>query len=118
MSDYQRGQVILVNLEPVRGSEQAGSSRPCVIVSADSLNAILRTVIVCPVTDVAHLKRSRAGATYVFAGEGGLIKDSLVLSYQVRTITTDRIQRVIGVLTKERMVEVGQSLLVTFDLDD
>jgi len=36
-------------LDPVEGSEM-GKTRPCVIVSLDSLNPILPTVVVCPLT--------------------------------------------------------------------
>ena len=39
-----RGEVWLVALDPVRGSEQAGT-RPVLLFQADPLNAFLRTII-------------------------------------------------------------------------
>ena len=45
----RRGDVVLVALEPIRGSE-IRKTRPCVIVSPDELNRHLRTVIVEPMT--------------------------------------------------------------------
>lgn len=43
------GEIWKVRLYPVRGSEQDGS-RPCLIVSPDSMNSALKTVIVVPLT--------------------------------------------------------------------
>ena len=45
----RRGDVVLVALDPTRGSE-IRKTRPCVIVSPDELNRHLRTVIVAPMT--------------------------------------------------------------------
>ncbi|MDK9699738.1 MAG: type II toxin-antitoxin system PemK/MazF family toxin [bacterium] len=47
----ERGDVVVVNLEPIVGSEQSGKSRPCVVVSPSVLNSKLHGVIVCPITD-------------------------------------------------------------------
>jgi mRNA interferase MazF len=44
-----RGEVWFASLDPVRGSEQAGT-RPVLILQADPLNAFLRTVVVVPFT--------------------------------------------------------------------
>jgi mRNA interferase MazF len=45
----RRGEVWLVNLDPVVGGETA-KSRPALVVSPDELNAHLATYIVCPLT--------------------------------------------------------------------
>lgn len=45
----KRHDIYLARLEPVEGSE-IGKTRPCVIVSLDALNAVLPTVVVCPLT--------------------------------------------------------------------
>ena len=44
-----RYEVYLARLNPVEGSE-IGKTRPCVIVSLDTLNTALPTVVVCPLT--------------------------------------------------------------------
>lgn len=44
-----RGDVYLINLNPTNGSEQQGV-RDCVVVSPDSMNQQLNTVIVVPLT--------------------------------------------------------------------
>ena len=48
--DYpQRGKVWLVSFEPTIGSE-IRKTRPCVIVSPNETNRLLRTVIIAPLT--------------------------------------------------------------------
>ncbi|MDP8205038.1 MAG: type II toxin-antitoxin system PemK/MazF family toxin [Candidatus Electryonea clarkiae] len=105
-----RGQVIVVNLEPIIGSEQAGTARPCVVVSSNATNNILKTVIIAPLTDARHIKRSHIGAVLIQAGEGGLNKNSLLLAYQVRTISKERIMRILGSLSRDTMNDISESL--------
>lgn len=50
----RRGDVLLAELDPSRGSE-IRKTRPCVVVSPDELNRHLRTLIVAPMTGLAPL---------------------------------------------------------------
>lgn len=52
----RRGEVWLATLDPVRGSEQAGT-RPVLVLQTDPLNDFLRTVVVVPFT--TNLRWSR-----------------------------------------------------------
>jgi mRNA interferase MazF len=45
----RRGDVVLIQLNPTRGSE-IRKTRPCLVVFPDDLNQYLRTVIVAPMT--------------------------------------------------------------------
>lgn len=47
--NLQNGDIWKVKLYPVRGSEQDGV-RPCLIVSPNSMNTALKTIIVAPLT--------------------------------------------------------------------
>jgi mRNA interferase MazF len=49
MTNLHVGEIWKVKLYPVRGSEQDGI-RPCLIVSPNSMNKTLQTVIVVPLT--------------------------------------------------------------------
>lgn len=49
MAMMSRGEVWEVVLDPTKGSEQQGL-RPCVVVSPDSMNEQLETVIIVPLT--------------------------------------------------------------------
>ena len=48
--NFQRGEIYRINLEPVIGSEQQGRARPCLILSATSLNQRLRTLGIVPLS--------------------------------------------------------------------
>ena len=112
-----RGDVLLVNLEPTIGSEQRGRSRPCLVISPAELNEVLRGIIVCPITDARHVKRSELGLTLIPAGEGGLIKNSLAVSFQVWMIDKRRVIRKLGSVKERTMEEVSESLKAVLDLD-
>ena len=116
MKSIERGDVLLVNLEPTIGSEQQGRSRPSLVVSPAALNDVFCGVIVCPITDSRHLKRSDLGLTFIPAGDGGLDKDSLVVVFQMRMIDKRRILRALGNITSAQMMEVNESLKAVLDL--
>jgi len=92
----RRGEVWSVDFEPVVGHEQ-GMRRPALIMSADTWNAGpggLVTVI--PITS-----KERAGIPSRIAvrpPEGGLAMPSWIIAEQVRTISTKRLGRRMGVL--------------------
>ena len=69
-----RGEVWLAALDPIRGSEQAGT-RPVLVLQVDALNDFLRTVVIVPFT--SNLRWSRFPfCAHVDAGEGGLASAS------------------------------------------
>ncbi len=111
----KRGDVLLVDLEPVKGSEQ-GRIRPCLVIQNDSGNAS------SPVTIVAAIS-SRTEKDYPFtvlvsAGEGGLSVDSLVLLNQLRTISVaDRVLRKLGSLKPFTLQSVDAALKASLGLD-
>jgi mRNA interferase MazF len=84
----QRGDVILVNLAPARGSE-IRKTRPCLVVSPDELNDHLSTYIVAPMTTGGHAYPFRVACR--FQGKTGHI----VLD-QIRTIDRERVVRPLG----------------------
>jgi mRNA interferase MazF len=82
----QGGDIYLADLDPTRGSEQAGI-RPIIIISADLLNARSKRVIVCPITS-----NTQPWATKLALPEG-LKTTGMVLTDQVRTL--DKAQRLL-----------------------
>jgi mRNA interferase MazF len=50
---FNRYDVHWVDLDPIRGSEMS-KRRPAVIVSIDSMNRALKTVVICPLTTQLH----------------------------------------------------------------
>ncbi len=103
----KRGDVYLVSLEPVVGSE-TGKTRPAVVVQNDLANRTSPTVTVIPIT-------SRADRVFPFqvrraVGEGGLERAGKALCEQIRTVSRQRLKRRLGQLPPERMREVRAAL--------
>lgn len=79
----KRGEVWLVSLDPTVGTE-IQKTRPCLIVSPDELNRVLRRVIVAPMTSGSHPAPFRVPTT--FRNRAGLI-----LLDQIRTVDRQRL---------------------------
>ena len=113
---YQRGDIVIVNLEPVQGSEQKGL-RPCIVVS--KLADIKKTrskplYVVVPLTHSLALKGSFA--PLLRTREGGLASDSVVLIMHVRSVDPTRILKRVGILNGEELKIVKQGLSDLFDI--
>jgi len=102
----RRGEVLLVSLDPTRGSE-IRKTRPCVIVSPDELNEHLRTFIVAPLTT--------GGQPYPFRlpRRFGRRAGHVVLD-QIRTVDRERVVRRLGRLTPAALSRVLQVLQEMF----
>lgn len=108
----RRGEICLVDLEPVRGAE-SNKQRPAVIVSNDGANSTAQrlghgVVTVVPVT-------SSTARVYPFqvllpAAATGLSIDSKAQAEQVRSIAVERIGPRIGIVTSELQVALDDAL--------
>jgi mRNA interferase MazF len=95
--------ISLASLDPIAGSEQAGT-RPVLVISREQINQLLPVVNVIPLT-------SRKSATRVIypnevllpAGTGGLRVDSIALCYQIRTLDKSRLERDLGALVDDNI---------------
>lgn len=109
-----RGEIYLADLNPSRGSEQAGI-RPVVLVQRNSLERFTRTVVVVPLT--SNLRRSKIPGTIVIPiGEGGLTQESVALCYQVVVLDKERLVRQIGTLSSVCLSNLDQALKYTLKL--
>jgi mRNA interferase MazF len=108
----RRGDVRLVDLDPVRGSE-ASKVRPAVIVNNDGANtAAERTgrgvVTVVPVT--SNVARVHPFQVLLPAAATGLARDSKAQAEQVRSVSALRLGRRLGALPADLMVELEAAL--------
>lgn len=89
-----RWAVVIVDLDPTEGHEQAGSRRALVV----SYEAFHRSglLTVCPITAARSTPRY-PGEIAIPTGAAGQTKDGLILCAQVRTISVRRI-RATGIL--------------------
>lgn len=85
-------------LDPIKGSEQAGF-RPCVVVSPDSMNAQLDTVIVVPLTTKAKDWPTRVETK--FAGTEGQ-----AMCEQIRTVSQKRFKEKIDRLNISEIIQI------------
>ncbi|MGI6176448.1 MAG: type II toxin-antitoxin system PemK/MazF family toxin [Christensenellales bacterium] len=106
----KRGDVYLADLNPVVGSEQGGI-RPVLVVQNDLGNKHSPTVIVAAITS----RQSKAKLpTHIVANSDDLIlKGSIVLLEQIRTIDKVRLHDKIGVLNIETMKKVDEALSIS-----
>jgi len=111
---HKRGDVWLVNLDPVIGSEQ-GKTRPVVIIQNDVANEYSPVVIVAAVTTALGPKEYPTEVR-VRAPEGGLKKDSAVLLNQIRTIDKRRMIERWGTLAPETMKRLDEALKISLGL--
>jgi mRNA interferase MazF len=103
----RRGDVFLVNLDPIVGSE-IGKTRPAVVVQNDLANRSSPTVTVIPISSTTE--RVFPFQIRIPAGEGGLSRESKALCEQVRTIARERLIQCLGQLSTERMKEIRAAL--------
>jgi mRNA interferase MazF len=90
-----RWNIFLANLDPVIGSEQ-GKTRPVLIVSDEDVNQTLSTLNVVPVTSRKNEREIYPNEVLFDAGTGGLVKDSIVLCQQIRTLDKKRLIKHLG----------------------
>jgi mRNA interferase MazF len=105
---FDRGTVVLVELDPTVGHEQRGV-RPCIAVSDPAVNADQRfpLIAVVPVTGTAG-----QGALYpeLRPGASGLTKPSYALIDHLRSIDKRRIRRIFGTLATSEIAAIDQGL--------
>ena len=110
-----RGDVLLIDLDPVKGSEQ-GKTRPCLVVQNDIGNKFAPTTIIAAIT--SNTGKSYPFTVFVKQGDGNLTKDSLVLCNQIRTISTqDRLVKKLGSFKADTMKKVNEALKNSLALD-
>ncbi len=109
-----RGDIWLVNLNPVRGHEQAAGTRPALVVSVDLFNhGPAGLVVVLPVTSKdkgipLHVK--------LLASEGGLKTESYVKCEDIRSVSIERCEKKIGHISPSILAEVDDRLRILLDL--
>ena len=101
-----RFDVLLISLDPTRGSE-IRKTRPCLVISPDEMNQHIQTVIVAPMTTKGKPYPSRVSCT--FQGKRGQI----VLD-QIRTVDKTRPVRRLGTISVAVQQKVLDALLEIF----
>ncbi len=106
MARILRGEIRWADLNPTRGQEQAGL-RPVLILSHDVFNERSGTVIAAALT--SQPQRASFPLTLELK-TGNLPKRSWVKISQIRTLSTERIGKLIGRVSQEELTQVIEGL--------
>ncbi|MCL2349919.1 MAG: type II toxin-antitoxin system PemK/MazF family toxin [Defluviitaleaceae bacterium] len=110
----RRGDVFYAELDPVIGSEQGGV-RPVLIIQNDVGNKYSPTIICAAITSQIN-KAKLPTHIEIDCTKYTLVKDSVVLLEQVRTVDKKRLREKICHLDENFMARVDRALRVSFGL--
>ena len=112
----KRGDIFYADLSPVIGSEQGGL-RPVLIVQNDVGNRYSPTVIAAAIT--SRLGKAKLPTHIdVYAERFGLVKDSVILLEQIRTIDKTRLREKMGHIDDVLMQKVNNAITISFGLGE
>jgi mRNA interferase MazF len=95
------------DLNPVKGSEQRGI-RPVVVISGNAMNDNLEIAIVCPLS--TQIKNISGCLILEKNNTNGLSDDSEVLTFQIRTLSKERLTKKIGQITESELKTIKEGL--------
>lgn len=108
--NIKRGDIFWVDLDPAKDTE-IQKTRPCVIISHNTMNEQFTRVIVAPIT--SNVKK-------VYSFDHKLKENSLiqgkVLLHQIRTVDKSRIGKKITSLSLSEMHEIDAAIKLVLDL--
>ena len=110
----KRGDVFYADLRPVIGSEQGGI-RPVLIIQNDIGNNHSPTVICAAITSKMN-KAKLPTHIELDAERHQMVKDSVILLEQLRTIDKKRLKDKVCHLDEEIMKQVGDALRISLEL--
>lgn len=110
----KRGDIFYADLRPVIGSEQGGI-RPVLIIQNDVGNKHSPTVICAAITSQMH-KAKLPTHIELNASHYDLVKDSVILLEQLRTIDKKRLKDKVCHLEQDVMRKVEQGLCISLQL--
>ncbi len=111
----RRGDIYYADLRPVIGSEQGGI-RPVLIIQNDTGNKHSPTVICAAITSQMH-KSKLPTHVEIDSSKYDIIKDSVILLEQLRTIDKKRLKDKVCHLDSEIIRKVDHALLVSLELN-
>ena len=84
-----RGEIYFVNLNPVKGREQAGE-RPVLVLSVDAINKLPLVVTVVVGTKGENISRNYPTNVRVSPKDSGLSIETIFLCFQIRSLDPER----------------------------
>lgn len=111
--------IFTANLNPIIGSEQKGI-RPVLVISDDDYSVSMPLVTILPITSLKPGRKVYSNEVLIEKHNGlktGLIKDSLVLAHQIRTISKNRLLDQVGSIEDIKIQEtINDALRIHLNL--
>jgi len=99
--NYQWG-IFWANLNPSKGSEQAGI-RPVLVISVDEVNNALPIVTIISITSLTPGRKIYPTEVLLKVENTGLPKDSVAMAHQIRAISKDRLGEKCGEISSDNL---------------
>lgn len=110
----KKGEIWFVQLNPTKGSEQAGY-RPVVVVSGNLLNTYSNVVWVCPMT--TQIRNYQGNVILHPTKQNGLTKKSEVMNLHLRSISQERLTKKIGEIDGDTLNSIRKGVQEILQLD-
>lgn len=109
-----RGDIVLTDLDPVKGSEQ-GKTRPTAVIQNNTGNKHSPTTIVAPLT--SNYSQIYPTDVELEAAKADISKDSKVMLNQIATVDIEsRIEKKLGKLDSSKMKEIEDAIKISLGL--
>lgn len=112
---YLRGDIYYADLNPVCGSEQGGP-RPVLVIQNNTGNIHSPTLIVASISTKVS-KKMNFPTHYTISCNPAFAEPSVVMLEQIRTIDKKRILRYMGKISKQDMIGVENTLMISLELN-
>lgn len=110
----RRGDIYYADLSPVIGSEQGGI-RPVLVIQNDIGNKHSPTIICAAITSKMN-KAKLPTHVEIDASKYQIVKNSVVLLEQIRTIDKQRLKDLVCHVDKKLMKKVDEALKISLEL--
>ncbi len=108
IKQVNRGEIYLADLDPIKGCEQGGY-RPVLIIQNNVGNRYSPTVIVSAITS----RLTKRLLPVHVALPKALVKSSICMLEQIRTLDKSRLRELVGKLSDEDMLKVNRAILIS-----
>ena len=102
--DYRRGDIVLVNFNPQKRSEEVAKIRPAVIISDTELNEVLDLLSVIALT--TNLIDDSEPLRIRIDKKENLMQDSDAMIEQLRSVSKKRVREKIGSVNEKEMNKI------------
>ncbi len=110
----KKGEIWIVSLEPVKGSE-IGKTRPALVISNNRNNTFSETATVLPIT--SNILKVYPFEVFLSNKETKLKNDSKIKCNQIRTIDKKRFLDLVCIVSPEILEKVKEALLIHLDMN-